>query len=196
MHCSHFNLPGGGTAIICGRDRLKACAVCGLPSAKLCDFPLTGVKAGKTCDRPVCEKCAVHSEPDTDYCPTHARMIEQPTCAFCSEAAEARCGWKGSVPTPVRADEVLHGDVLWMFPGRLCGKVTAIEPRGEHGLLRLTYWLARIRRESWIHRHITAEVYVDRPGACKTPCCAAHSREVRDGLHYCSEHWGAWEAVQ
>jgi hypothetical protein len=43
---------------------------------KLCDFPLTGSKQGKTCDRSVCSKCAVHRDPDTDYCPPHGRLIE------------------------------------------------------------------------------------------------------------------------
>lgn len=78
MACRDIQLPGGGTAIVCGpRTRTKTCVVCGRrQSSKLCDFPLRGAKAGKTCDRPLCERCAVHSEPDTDYCPTHAHMVE------------------------------------------------------------------------------------------------------------------------
>lgn len=78
MPCRYVTLPGGGSAIVCGRGlRPKACSVCGRPSSKLCDFPLKGEKAGKTCDRPLCDKCAVHRDPDTDFCPAHARLIEE-----------------------------------------------------------------------------------------------------------------------
>lgn len=59
----------------CSRDqRQPRCAVCGAPSTKLCDQPLTGPKAGKTCDRPLCARCAVHVGPDRDLCPAHARL--------------------------------------------------------------------------------------------------------------------------
>ncbi len=78
MPCNPIKLPGGGSAIICSRGpRRKPCCHCGRPSDKLCDFPLTGAKAGSTCDRPVCENHAIHREPDTDYCPTHGRMVEE-----------------------------------------------------------------------------------------------------------------------
>lgn len=77
MPCSVIRLPGGGTAIIKHSKRpTKPCAVCARGRGeKLCDFPLTGGKAGKTCNRPLCDRCATHVEPDTDYCPTHARMV-------------------------------------------------------------------------------------------------------------------------
>ena len=77
MPCNHIDLGNGASAIVCTRGRsTKRCVICGLPGGKLCDFPLTGAKAGKTCDRSLCAKCAVHREPDIDYCPTHARMVE------------------------------------------------------------------------------------------------------------------------
>ncbi len=77
MPCNHIKLPGGASAIICTRrGPAKRCCSCGGPSSKLCDFPLTGAKAGATCDRPVCQSCAVHRDPDIDYCPTHGRIIE------------------------------------------------------------------------------------------------------------------------
>ena len=72
----YVKLPGGGYAIVCTRGGQKRC-VCGRPSEKLCDFPLTGAKYGKTCDRPLCRFCAVHSEPDTDYCQPHATLLEK-----------------------------------------------------------------------------------------------------------------------
>jgi len=65
-----------GNAIICSRRSApKRCEFCGRPGGKLCDYKLTGAKEGKTCDRSLCAKCAVHVHPDTDYCPTHARML-------------------------------------------------------------------------------------------------------------------------
>lgn len=77
MPCHHVKLPGGVTAIVCGSRRLsgKPCVGCGRPSTKLCDYPMRGVKAGQTCSRPVCDKCAVHQDPDVDFCPTHGRML-------------------------------------------------------------------------------------------------------------------------
>jgi hypothetical protein len=45
--------------------------------AKLCDYPLRGKRAGATCDRKLCERCAVHAGPDLDYCPPHARLREK-----------------------------------------------------------------------------------------------------------------------
>ena len=73
-----YKLPDGTMAFICTRgNRSKPCAICGRPHTKLCDYPLHGAKAGKTCDRPLCERCAVHQEPDVDFCPTHAAMMTE-----------------------------------------------------------------------------------------------------------------------
>ena len=71
---------GDGFAVVCVRgQRAKPCAVCKSPSTQLCDFPLTGPKAGKTCDAPLCRRCAVKVGPDRDYCPAHDRLTkEQP----------------------------------------------------------------------------------------------------------------------
>ena len=72
MPCNHVTLPGGGYAIICSRGRRpRPCACCNLPSTKLCDFP-TG--NGKTCDLPLCDKCAVKGGPNVDFCPGHERL--------------------------------------------------------------------------------------------------------------------------
>lgn len=76
MPCDHVKLPGGGYAIVCSRGRRpKRCSSCGRASSKLCDYPLRGEKAGKTCDLPICDACATHVPPDTDYCPPHARLM-------------------------------------------------------------------------------------------------------------------------
>ena len=77
MPCEHRNLGGGSFAIICTRgNRQKPCQYCGHPSSKLCDFKLAGAKAGRTCDVPMCEKCAMHIPPDTDFCKSHAAIMK------------------------------------------------------------------------------------------------------------------------
>lgn len=73
--CNHVKLPNGVVAIICGpKPRARKCVGCGrqVRDARLCDFPLG---AGKTCSAALCSACATHKAPDTDYCPTHARML-------------------------------------------------------------------------------------------------------------------------
>lgn len=63
------------TGIACSRGRQsKPCTECGGRSTKLCDFPLRGPKAGKTCDAALCGRCAVKRGADVDYCPPHARL--------------------------------------------------------------------------------------------------------------------------
>jgi Protein of unknown function (DUF4031) len=42
---------------------------------RLCDWPLHGAKSGETCSRVVCTRCAVHVEPDLDYCAAHGRVL-------------------------------------------------------------------------------------------------------------------------
>lgn len=63
------------------RESKATCSVCGKrPHTKLCDFPLTGSKAGRTCDRRVCDECAVpqgHANGDTvDYCSAHDKVAK------------------------------------------------------------------------------------------------------------------------
>ncbi len=62
-------------AIICSHGRrAPKCRFCDRTSAKLCDFLLIGSKAGKTCDAPLCDRCATSVGPDRDLCPPHARQ--------------------------------------------------------------------------------------------------------------------------
>lgn len=69
---------GNVIGIACSRERVRLCSTgCGRRATKLCDFPLSGKKAGKTCDADLCERCAEHVGPDRDYCPPHARAAKE-----------------------------------------------------------------------------------------------------------------------
>ena len=81
MHCTRVGMPGGGVAVACGVLRQRACSVCGVKMRryKLCDYQvLSGYRSAtlSTCDAALCTSCAVHHEPDTDYCPAHAAASE------------------------------------------------------------------------------------------------------------------------
>jgi hypothetical protein len=75
----------GPSVIVCSRRRRRpSCSVAGCTnrSARQCDFPLTGPKAGKTCDRHLCASCSVvvgrTAKGDTiDYCPAHAEQTRK-----------------------------------------------------------------------------------------------------------------------
>ncbi len=71
---------GHPIGIACSRGSHAApCSApgCGRSHTKLCDFPLKGAKAGKTCDAKLCDRCAVRVGKDTDYCPAHARVAKE-----------------------------------------------------------------------------------------------------------------------
>ena len=66
----------------------RECVVCRRARARvLCDAPrprlrYTRKSGSKTCDRPLCEGCAISAEPDVDVCPEHrdhlAALAAQP----------------------------------------------------------------------------------------------------------------------
>lgn len=74
MTCEKIAIDGG-VVILCSRGhRIKRCSACGSGEAtRLCDFPLSGRKAGKTCSAGLCDRCTARSG-DTDLCPAHARL--------------------------------------------------------------------------------------------------------------------------
>lgn len=93
-------LPGGG--FVCRSGRRPSCSGCGKPGATLqCDYPLTGPKAGKTCDRWLCDKCATHVGPDRDYCPPH-QALDTRLRAAGTQAAPAETP-QGSIQATVDA---------------------------------------------------------------------------------------------
>ena len=94
MPCEPFFNRGKMVGFMCSRGRGKPkpppCYKCGKPSTKLCDHramePIYGTLNGRrilkkwvprlnTCDRPMCDACANHVEPDTDYCDFHNTEI-------------------------------------------------------------------------------------------------------------------------
>lgn len=83
MPCDQVKLPDGTAAIVCSRGhrKPKPCAHCGKPSSKLCDFILVRSHAGnhKTCDKPLCQSCAVSGGRNVDYCPDHKVAETQPS---------------------------------------------------------------------------------------------------------------------
>ncbi len=80
MTCEHVKLADGTTAIVCtlGKRKAKPCSVCGKPSTKLCDWVTAQARdfgeQDHTCDKPLCDACAVHSGKNTDFCPDHPRI--------------------------------------------------------------------------------------------------------------------------
>jgi hypothetical protein len=82
MPCTPFELPSGVRGIVCGprrRRKVLRCSVCNVPGTvatmRLCDGP---ARRGKgTCDAPVCVEHALHVEPEKDYCPTHAQLMQE-----------------------------------------------------------------------------------------------------------------------
>lgn len=82
MPCDHVKQLDGTQVLVCSRGerRRRRCASGLHPTyswgrwapwaAKLCDYPMPG---GKTCDKPLCEACAVNVGSNRDYCPEHAR---------------------------------------------------------------------------------------------------------------------------
>jgi hypothetical protein len=54
--------------------RVPRCKECRAPREFLCDWKLAGEKAGKTCDRNLCGRCAQSPAPEKHLCPEHWRM--------------------------------------------------------------------------------------------------------------------------
>ncbi|HZJ67654.1 MAG TPA: hypothetical protein VFD36_29325 [Kofleriaceae bacterium] len=53
----------------------KPCAFCGTLCESLCDFPLRGKKAGRTCSKRICDKCKRTVGKDLDLCPIHDKYV-------------------------------------------------------------------------------------------------------------------------
>lgn len=75
MACERLELPGGGVAIVCTRGkRTRSCSVCGRRGAELlCDGRSPGRK--RTCDAPLCRRCARSAGAGVDHCPACAALV-------------------------------------------------------------------------------------------------------------------------
>ena len=78
MSCEIIRTPRGATIFLCSRGGKRRapelCAICGQRRARfLCDFHVPGKRKGqhRTCDRPLCDKCAVETGPNTHQCFVH-----------------------------------------------------------------------------------------------------------------------------
>lgn len=79
MRCTTVRMTDGVTTIVCGRDRLHKCWVCGRLASWQCDAPV-GRKdwSGRvpTCDRWLCADHRTKGERrNTDYCAEHAKQL-------------------------------------------------------------------------------------------------------------------------
>lgn len=73
MGCKYtYDEHGKVSMIACSRGASARCA-CGGRKTRACDYPLRGKAAGRTCDAPLCARCAVRIGPNLDHCPAHAR---------------------------------------------------------------------------------------------------------------------------
>lgn len=61
--------------VMCGQfPSAEVCLRCGTFSEVLCDWPMG---EGKTCDAPLCCRCARNIGPELDLCPAHAVMFDR-----------------------------------------------------------------------------------------------------------------------
>lgn len=74
MACEWVELPGGGTAIVCGGGRGKKCK-CGRRATLECDWKVPKRRSG-TCDAPICARCATSPAPGKDLCVEHAEAFK------------------------------------------------------------------------------------------------------------------------
>lgn len=78
MTCAPFNI-GTMRGIVCGRPhKRKSLCACGRLATLLCDFPV----GDETCDKPLCQVCAVKVGQNRDYCPKHPNRADPDADAF------------------------------------------------------------------------------------------------------------------
>ena len=104
MPCKPFRSADGKVfGFVCSRGtKVLPCSVCGAPSSKLCDGPPSPNIKSKdgTCSAPLCVHCAVHVDPDRDYCPKHAPESE----AFRKGREAYKAGKHFSIDNPYDAE--------------------------------------------------------------------------------------------
>lgn len=68
MQCDFIDTPNG-RIVICSHRRSRPKCACGNRATKQCDYP--NARGKGTCDRNLCNRCAISVGPDRDYCRTH-----------------------------------------------------------------------------------------------------------------------------
>lgn len=78
MPCETITLPGGISAIVCTRRKPRRRCSCGSGqfTSLLCDHPKP---RGGTCDKPLCDGCAVVVGTDRHHCPGHPQVLPPAT---------------------------------------------------------------------------------------------------------------------
>lgn len=72
MKCDKVQLPGGVTAIVCGRGQKRhACHYCGNNAGFQCDHPVFRKNKKETCDTWMCESCRNNISENQDLCRPH-----------------------------------------------------------------------------------------------------------------------------
>lgn len=104
MPCYLERMPGGGSAIVCGKLGPHCAAGCGASTGFLCDYP---VGDGKTCDLPLCASHAYEVAPNVHYCPGHLTLWQE----------FRRCGGverelTNVVPYPARTGKPENGELF------------------------------------------------------------------------------------
>lgn len=78
MVCTPVKI-GDTVAIVCTRRRRPRRCRCGAEATLLCDHATRG---GKTCDQPICRRCATEAGPDRHLCPDHREAARQGALAL------------------------------------------------------------------------------------------------------------------
>lgn len=76
MACDRIKMADGSVLFICSRSKRRVmCGLCRKLEAEfLCDYKI-GPK--RTCDRPLCSKCAIEVGPNTHQCFVHKGQQEE-----------------------------------------------------------------------------------------------------------------------
>lgn len=72
MPCTKISGDDGAIIFVCTRSPISKCG-CGKKAVFLCSYKLKGSKTGQTCDKKLCQKCAVVVGED-HFCFGHAKM--------------------------------------------------------------------------------------------------------------------------
>lgn len=220
MGCEHVPLPGGGHAIACSRGRRRRpCSVCKTrPHTKLCDFPLKGKKAGKTCSAPLCDACSVRQGNDLsgdtiDFCPAHDRVAKAPpavviahgdrpasaeTMEAIRDVAEAAMRAANVEVGPIAVSHVARRDVRYRGRGGTFRRKSVQATAETEKALRVSFHDGKARRDVWVpksHIHDDSEVFAEGDeGDLVVSRWIAEQKdwiapEERDGLNEDDDPW-------